>query len=119
MSEIMKINHFHALMRKDALLTFTHIPKESRKTLEDILVIFRQKYVKPQGTASSKHKWQNLMFDPNKQSLADFLQELNDTAAKAFGSKCKEWVDALLYVKMPSHLKRSINQAKLEDASYD
>ena len=48
MDEQMKINHFHALMRKDALLTFTHIPKESRKTLESILIIFRQKYVKPQ-----------------------------------------------------------------------
>ena len=62
MDENMKINHFHALMRKDALLTFTHIPKEARTTLEDVLLIFRQKYVKPQGAASSRHKWQKLMF---------------------------------------------------------
>ena len=59
------------------------------------------------------------MFDPSKQSLADFLQELNDTAEKAFGNKCKEWFDDLLYAKMPPHLKKSINRAQLEDAPYE
>ena len=47
MTKQMKINHFHSLLRKNALQTFRNINTANRQTLEDVLVIFRRKYSKP------------------------------------------------------------------------
>ena len=57
MSEQMKINELHSILRKGALQTFRHIETSNRQTLEDELIIFRQKYVKPESQATAKHKW--------------------------------------------------------------
>ena len=45
MTEQMKIYHFHSLLKKNALQTFRNISSNNRQTLEDVLVIFRRKYV--------------------------------------------------------------------------
>ena len=75
MSEQMKINHFHSLLMKNALQTFRNISTSSRQTLEDVLVIFRRKYVKPESQATVKHKWQRLVYYPNTMKLSDLIQE--------------------------------------------
>ena len=80
MTEQMKIKHFHSLLRKNALQTFRNINSTNRQTLEDVLVIFRQKYVKPGSQATAKHKWHRLVFDPNTMKLPDFLEELKQGA---------------------------------------
>ena len=85
MSEQMKIYHIHSLLRKGALQTFRNINSTNRKTLEDVLVIFRRKYVKPESQATAKHKWHKLVFDPDTMKLPDFLEEVNQGAEKAFG----------------------------------
>ena len=41
MTEAMKINHFHSLLRKNALQTFRNINSANRQTLEDVLAVFR------------------------------------------------------------------------------
>ena len=84
MTETMKINHFHSLLRKNALQTFRNINSTNRQTLEDILAVFRRKYVKPESQATAKHKWHKLVFDPNTMKLPDFLEALNQGAEKAF-----------------------------------
>ena len=114
-TEEMKINQFHAHLRKDALQTFHNINSTNKHKLEDILVVFRRKYVKPESTATAKHKWHKLMFDPNRQSLPDFLEELQQGAEKAFGESANQMINSLLYAKLPPHLKRSINTAYLEN----
>ena len=119
MTEQMKINHFHSLLRKNALQTFRNISSSNRQTLEDVLVIFRRKYVKPESQATAKHKWHRLVFDPNTMKLPDFLEELNQGAEKAFGDYAQKMIDSLLYAKLPPKLKRSVNMARLENGSYD
>ena len=119
MTEQMKINHFHSLLRKNALQTFRNISSSNRQTLEDVLVIFRRKYVKPESQATAKHKWHRLVFDPNTMKLPDFLEELNQGAEKAFGDNAQKMIDSLLYAKLPPKLKRSVNMARLENGSYD
>ena len=52
-----KINHFHSLMRGDALQTFKNITSPNRENLAEILTLFRGKYVKPQSMATAKHKF--------------------------------------------------------------
>ena len=119
MTEAMKINHFHAHLGKEALQTFRNINALNKKTLDDVLIVFRRKYVKPESQATAKHKWQKLTFDPNKKSLPDFFEELNECADRAFGDNAQHMIDSLLYAKMPPHLKRSLNLAYVENGKYD
>ena len=119
MTEHMKINHFHSLLRKGALQTFRNINSINRQTLEDVLVIFRMKYVKPESQATAKHKWHRLTFDPNTMKLPDFSKELKQGAEKAFGENAKSMIDSLLYAKLPPKLKRSVNMALLEIKTYE
>ena len=119
MTETMKINHFHSLLRKNTLQTFRNINSANRQTLEDILAVFRRKYVKPESQATAKHKWHNLVFDPNTMKLPDFLEELNQGAKKAFGEHTQAMIDSLLYAKLPPKMKRSVNMARLENATYE
>ena len=109
MTEAMKINHFHAHLRKDAVQTFRNISASNKKTLDDVLIVFRRKYVKPESQTTAKHKSQKLTFDPNTKSLSDFLEELNECAERAFGDNAQHMIDSLLYAELPRHLKRSLN----------
>ena len=84
-----KINYFHSLMRGDALQTFKNITSPNRENLAEILTVFRSKYVKPQSMATAKHKFQRLVFNPAKQKLIDFLDELQKLAKDSFGVAAK------------------------------
>ena len=119
MTETIKINHFHAHLRKDALQTLRNISSLNKKTLDDVLIVFRRKFVKPESQATAKHKWHKLTFDPNTKSLPDFLEELNECAERAFGDNAQHMIDILLYAKLPPHWKRSLNLAYLENGTYD
>ena len=114
-----KINYFHSLMRGDALQTFKNISSPNRETLTEILTVFRRKYVKPQSMATAKHKFQQLVFNPANQKLIDFLDELQKLAKDAFGVAAQAIIDQFIYAKMPPHLKKSINQAHLENGTYE
>ena len=117
MTEQIKINHFHSLLRKRALQTFRNINSINRKTLEDVLVIFRRKYVKPESQATAKHKWHRLTFDPSTMKLPDFLEELNQVPKKLLVKMPKAWL--IVYAKLPPKLKRSVNMARLENGTYE
>ena len=119
MTDAMKINHFHAHLRKEALQTFRNISAVNKKILDDVLVVFQRKYVKLESQATAKHKWHKLTFDPNTESLPDFLEELNECADRAFGDNGQHMIDSLLYAKLPPNLKQSLNLAYLENGTYD
>ena len=119
MTEAMKINHFHAHLRKQALQTFRNTSAINKKTLDDVLIVFRRKYIKPESGATANHKWHKLTFDPNTKSLSDFLEELNECAERAFGDNAQHMIDSLLYAKLPPLLKRSLNLAYLENGTYE
>ena len=114
-----KINYFHSLMRGDALQTFKNITTPSRENLAEILTVFRRKYVKPQSMATTKHKFQRLVFNPANRKLIDFLDELQKLAKDAFGVAAQAIIEQFIYAKMPPHLKKTINQAHLENGTYE
>ena len=114
-----KINYFQSLMRGDALQTFKNITSPNRENLVEILTVFRRKYVKPQSMATAKHKFQRLVFNPTNQKLIDFLDELQKLAKDAFGVAAQAIIEQFIYAKMPPHLKKSINQAHLENGTYE
>ena len=119
MTKAMKNNHFHAHLRKEALQTFRKISELNKKNLDEVLFVFRRKYVKPESQATAKHKWHKLIIDPNTKSLLDFLKELNECAERAFADNAQHMIDTLLYAKLPPHLKQSLNLDYLENGKYD
>ena len=114
-----KINYFHSLMCGDALQTFKNITTPSRENLVEILTVFCRKYEKPQSMATAKHKFQRLVFNLANQKLTDFLDELQKLAKNAFGVAAQAIIEQFIYAKMPPHLKKSINQAHLENGTYE
>ena len=114
-----RINYFHSLMRGDALQTFKNISGPTRENLGEILAVFRRKYVKPQSMATAKHKFQKLVFNPANQKLVDFLDELQKLAKVAFGIAAHAIIEQFIYAKVPPYLKKSINQAHLENGTYE
>ena len=114
-----KIYYFHSLMLGDALQTFKNIGSPNRENLTEILTVFRRKYVKPQSMATARHKFQQLVFNPANQKLFDFLDDLQKLAKNAFGVAAQAIIDQFIYAKMPPHLKKSINQAHLENGTYE
>ena len=112
-------NYFHSLMRGDALQTFKNIISPNRENLGEILTVFRRKYLKPQSMATAKHKFQRLVFNPANQKLIDLLDELQKVAKNAFGVAAQVIMEQFIYAKMPTHLKKSINQAHLENGTYE
>ena len=106
-------------MRGDVLQTFKNINSRNRGNLTKILTVFRKKYVKPQSMATAKHKFQHLAFNPANQKLIDFLDELQKLAKDWFGVAAQASIYQFIYVKMLPHLKKSINQAHLENGTYE
>ena len=114
-----KINYFHSLMRGDALQTFKNITTLDRENLGENLTMLRRKYVKTQSMATAKHKFQRLVFNPANQKLIDFLDELQKLAKDAFVVAAQAIIEQFIYAKMLPHLKKSINQAHLENSTYE
>ena len=114
-----KIHYFHSLMRGDALQLFKNITTPSRENLGEILFVFRRKYVKPQSMATAKHKFQRLVFNPANQKIIGFLDELQKLAKDAFRVATQPIIEQFTHAKMPPHLKKSINQAHLENGTYE
>ena len=69
--------------------------------------------------ATAKDKFQQLLFNPAKQKLIDFLDELKKFAKDAFGVDAQAIIEQFIYAKVPPHLKKSINQAHLENGTYE
>ena len=114
-----RINYFHSLMRGDALQTFKNINGPTRENLGEVIAVFRRKYVKPQSMETAKHKFQKLVFNPANQKFVDFLDELQKLAKYAFGIAAHAIIEQFIYAKMPPHLKKSTNQAHLENGTYE
>ena len=114
-----RINYFRSLMRVDTLQAFKNINGPTRENLGEILAVFRRKFVKPHTTATAKHKFQKLVFNPANQNLVDFFDELQRLAKHAFGIPANAIIEQFIYAKMPPHLKKSINHAHLENGTYE
>ena len=114
-----KINYFQSLMRCDAPRLFKNITSPNRENLREILPALRGKNVKPQSMATTEHKFQQLVLNPVNLKLIDFLDELQKLAKNAFGVAAQAIIEQFRYAKMAPHLKKSINQAHLENGTFE
>ena len=114
-----RIKYFHSLMRGDALQSFNYNNGPTGENLEEILPVFRRKYIKPQTMAEGKHKSQKLVFNPANQNLVDFLNELQKLAKDALRIAAHAIIEPFKFAKRAPHLKKSKNQAHLENGTYE
>ena len=64
-----------------------------------------------------KQNLQKFVFIPANQKSVYFLDELQKLAKNAFGLAAHAIIEQILHAKMPPHLKKSINQAHLENGT--
>ena len=69
--------------------------------------------------AKARCEWDSLKFDPATQKLHELLDVLQKTAKEACGSEAQQFIDKLIYAKMPDHVKKILNRAYLEDKPYN
>ena len=93
--------------------TYTPIQK---RMFDELVELQTLEKLNPQP---AKHRFHRLVFDPERQKLPHFLEELQESTEKAFGDIASQMIENLFYAKMPPHLKRSINQAYLENGTYE
>ena len=118
-SEEEQIHYFHSLLRDEALQTYRNMTDTNRASLEDSIATFRRRYARPQSIATARCKWEQLHFDPSRQTFPDFLEQNQKLAQEAYGENAPKFIETSFYAKMPIHLKRVLNQARLETESYD
>ena len=114
-----KIHYFHSLLQGDALQTFRNTTETTKTSLNDIIAGFRRSYVKTQSVTTARCKWEILTFDPANQTFQDFLETYQKLAQEAYAEDAPRFIETSFYAKMPAHLKRVINQARLETAPYE
>ena len=69
--------------------------------------------------ATAKHKIQHLVYNLANQKLIDFLDEPQKLAKYSFGVAAQAIIEQFIYAKMPPNLRKSINQAHLENGTYE
>ena len=106
-------------MRGEAFHTFRNLTLNNRNNIEEILAAYRKRYVRPQSVATARCKWEKLAFDPTKQTFQDFIEQYQKLAREAYGNDASKYIELSFYAKMPAHLKRVLNQARLETKSYE
>ena len=68
---------------------------------------------------TAKHNYQRVVFNPANQKLIDFLDELQKLAKDAFAIAAQAIIEQFIYAIMPPHLKKSTNQAYLENGTHE
>ena len=106
-------------MRGDALQTFNNISRRNRESLAGILTVFRRKYVKSQSMATAKQKFEHQVFNPANEKLIEFLDQNQKLAKNASKVAAQAIIEQFIYAKMPPHLKKSKNQARMENGTYE
>ena len=101
---------FNSLVKSDALEKVKNC-SPTREILEEILAVFRRKYINSQSMATTMHNFEELVFNPSNHNLVDFPDELQTLSKDAFGIAANAIIGHFIYASMPPHLKKSTNQA--------
>ena len=118
LTEENKINYFHYLLRGDGLQTFKkHYQPQQRefeRNLDCVPYKIRETSVHGYGKTQNFNDWSS---NSANQKLIEFLDELQKLAKDACGVSAPAIIEQLIYAKMPPHVRKSVNQAHLENGT--
>ena len=69
--------------------------------------------------AKAQYEWDALEPECTTQKLQAFLDKLQNTAGKHFGTEAQQFIDAAIYAKNSDHVKKILNKAYLEKKPYN
>ena len=73
LTEEQKLKYFQSLLRDEAVEFWQTLKITTEATLQDVLQAFNKEYAKEDLKEVSKYKFDQMRYDPTKESFADFL----------------------------------------------
>ena len=85
LTEEQKLTYFRSLLRDEAIQFWQTLKITTKTTLQDVLQAFNKEYAKEDLREVSKYKFDQMRYDPTKESFADFLTKYKKLAKQAYG----------------------------------
>ena len=119
LTEEQKLNYFQSLLRDEAIEFWQTLKITTETTLSEILQAFNKEYAKEDLREVSKYKFDQMRYDPTKESFADFLTKYKKLAKQAYGDKANEFTETFLFAKLPIQIQNELAMAGKHDAKIE
>ena len=114
-----KLNYFQSLLRDEAIEFWQTLKITTETTLQDVLQAFTKEYAKEDLKEVSKYKFDQMRYDPTKESFADFLTRYKKLAKQAYGDKANDIAETFLFAKLPIQIQNELAMAGKHDAKVE
>ena len=111
LTEEQKLNYFQSLLRDEAIEFWQTLKITTETTLQDVLQAFNKEYAKEDLKEVSKYKFDQMRYDPKKESFADFLTRYKKLAKEAYGDKANDIAETFLFAKLPIQIQNELAMA--------
>ena len=119
LTEEQKLNYFQSLLRDEAIEFWQTLKITTETTLQDVLQAFTKEYAKEDLKEVSKNKFDQMRYDPTKESFADFLTRYKKLAKQAYGDKANDIAETFLFAKLPIQIQNELAMAGKHDAKVE
>ena len=119
LTEEQKLNYFQSLLRDEAIEFWQTLKITTETTLQDVLQAFTKEYAKEDLKEVSKYKFDQMRYDPTKESFADFLTRYKKLAKQAYGDKANDIAETFLFAKLPIQIQNELAMAGKHDAKVE
>ena len=119
LTEEQKLNYFQSLLRDEAIEFWQTLKITTETTLHNVLQAFNKEYAKEDLREVSKYKFDQMRYDPTKESFADFLTKYKKLAKQAYGDKANDIAKTFLFAKLPIQIQNELAMAGKHDAKVE
>ena len=108
LTEKQKLNYFQSLLQDEAIEFWQTLKITTETTLHDGLQAFNKEYAKEDLREVSKNKFDQMRYDPTKESFADFLIKYKKLAKQAYGDKANDIAETFCLQNCQSRSKMNL-----------
>ena len=119
LTEEQKLNYFQSFFQDEAIDFWQTLKITTETTLHDLLQAFNKEYAKEDLREVSKYKFDQMRYDPTKESFADFLTKYKKLAKQAYGDKANDIAETFLFAKLPIQIRNELAMAGKHDAKVE
>ena len=119
LTEEQKLNYIQSLLRDEAIEFWQTLKITTETTLQDVLQAFTKEYAKEDLKEVSKYKFDQMRYDPTKESFANFLTRYKKLAKQAYGDKANDIAETFLFAKLPIQIQNELAMASKHEAKVE
>ena len=82
LTEVQKINHFHSLLRRNALQAYCNLEDAKKDNQEEVITAFKRLFGDFQPSAKARCEWDALHFDPQNKNCLKSLKPYRNLQKK-------------------------------------